>query len=413
MKKSYFFLAISVVILILLGADGLIKDKLLLKESQQIATDFSIDSYSILSQEDSMSQKEYEKQQYEAEKEKQRIEDTINGLDLYAYYYDHLSPELQTVYGEIYYSVVNRESVTVSTKEKAEIDDAFSAVMYDHPEIFYVNGYSMTSHSVNDQLVSVSFIANYVYEADEVKELSAKAQAAAEEILSPVAKDWSDFNKIKYVFDYIIMHTEYETGVQDNQNILSVLLYGKSVCNGYSKTMQYLLNQLDVPCTLVTGDSERGKHAWNLIQADGHYYYLDATWGDVDYAESVGAESPDHVVLEIDYTYFLVDYDTIALEHTANDVAELPHCTSNVDNYYVHEDLYLPVMNKDQLQIMFNRAYAQQEEYVQFKCGNASVADEVYQFLIDEQGVFDYIKSDDTIAYYFNDKHQVFYFWFD
>ena len=71
------------------------------------------------------------------------------------------------------------------------------------------------------------------------------------------------------------------------QNIDSVLVNGRSVCAGYSKTYKFLLNRMGVPCIYVIGstnsaDFGQSYHAWNIAQIDGKLSYTDITWADGD-----------------------------------------------------------------------------------------------------------------------------------
>ncbi len=51
-----------------------------------------------------------------------------------------------------------------------------------------------------------------------------------------------------------------------------------SVCQGYAKTYQYLLNQLGIENYLCS--SEKLVHVWNIVELDGVYYHVDVTYDD-------------------------------------------------------------------------------------------------------------------------------------
>ena len=83
------------------------------------------------------------------------------------------------------------------------------------------------------------------------------------------------------MYDPVVDEVDYDESAPDNQNIYSIFVNRQSVCAGYSKATQYLLEQLGVFRTYVTGKTtEGGNHAWNLVKCNGDYYYVDTTWGD-------------------------------------------------------------------------------------------------------------------------------------
>ena len=98
--------------------------------------------------------------------------------------------------------------------------------------------------------------------------------------MSGADEEADQYAKVKYVYDTIIRETDYDPASPDNQNVYSVFVNNRSVCQGYAKAIQYLLNRLGVECTLVLGTVESGEgqegHAWNLVKVDGEYYYVDA-----------------------------------------------------------------------------------------------------------------------------------------
>ena len=56
------------------------------------------------------------------------------------------------------------------------------------------------------------------------------------------------------------------------------------VCDGYSLAYTYLLQQLGITSTVVSGmagsDGDYGGHAWSIVQLDGYWYETDSTWDD-------------------------------------------------------------------------------------------------------------------------------------
>ncbi len=80
-----------------------------------------------------------------------------------------------------------------------------------------------------------------------------------------------------------------------SHTLQGTFLDGKIVCDGYSKTLMYLLNMVGVPARMVEGSTTNQTqsnlgHAWNLVKLDGKYYHVDSTWAD-EYYESMGVLS--------------------------------------------------------------------------------------------------------------------------
>lgn len=135
-------------------------------------------------------------------------------------------------------------------------------------------------------------------------------------ILKNVDPSWGDYEKAKYVFEYLAGNVEYQMGTEQNQNIISVFLNKKTVCQGYANATQYLLTLLGIPAVVVTGTAEGDTHAWNLVQLDGAYYFMDTTWGNSSYNNGASGMGTF-----INYNYFGVTTAEISKTHQADGTA--------------------------------------------------------------------------------------------
>ena len=325
------------------------------------------------------------------------------------YYYRHLNDTEKYLYGEIY-GILDRmlDAVKVSTLDADLLGRVFLYVLYDHPEIFYVSGYNYIRYTVGDELKAIVLSGKYIFTPEERVEYTKAIDNYAARFVSSYQSVYpeggDDYRKVKFAYEYVISTTEYVKDSPNNQNILSVMLNGASVCQGYAKTTQYLLKLLGIEATMVVGmTSKDSYHAWNLVKADGEYYYVDSTWGDASYSmgTDAGLSAADLEALnQISYDYLLVNDNMIKTTHMPTDINLMPVCSSLNDNYYVREKLWFSSVDDAQIKAAFDRAYAEGRKYVTLKMSEASVYVNMKNYLLVDQNLFNYLQGDVTSVTY-------------
>lgn len=101
----------------------------------------------------------------------------------------------------------------------------------------------------------------------------------------------SDYDKFKAITYWIVSNVKYDNyyAVKDNSSMTpgtkyphdmtGAVLDGYAVCDGYAGTFYYMANAVGLNALFDGGitKSNRVRHAWNLVQIDGTYYYTDPT----------------------------------------------------------------------------------------------------------------------------------------
>lgn len=161
---------------------------------------------------------------------------------------------------------------------RAEAATFVSGVINEHPDLYYVSGYSYSYGSTSGLLVHVKpkYLSGFDDNAFRIM---------VDDAMSEIEEDMSDLEKAITLHDFIVVNCEY-----DYQNYLNGTLprevytaYGtlvnrKAVCQGYALTYKLLLNKAGIECYMVSSDEMN--HAWNLIKLGGQYYQVDTTWDD-------------------------------------------------------------------------------------------------------------------------------------
>ena len=352
---------------------------------------------------------------YQSESQAQSEEpEVVREMTEVYYSYHNLNEIEQTLYLEIFDALTAMsEEKRISTLDSEQLDRIFECVLNDHPELFYVEGFKYTEHFFGDALTGISFEGTYSMTKEEAESALAEIEQSLSDCMSEVPLNEDEYSTVKYLYEYLIDNTEYDKDADNNQNICSVFLGHRSVCQGYAKAMQYMLQKVGLQSFLVTGYTGAERHAWNLVRVNGKYYYLDPTWGDASYSYGGNEGTENEAFLPpINYDYFLVTTSEIAKTHSFEDLVMLPACDSTEDNYYVREGLYFDQYDRQQLENIFDSEAVKQKDYVTLKCADSQVYREMLSEMIDERQIFGIIKNNEgAISYASNEELGTISFW--
>ncbi|HJC11761.1 MAG TPA: S-layer protein [Candidatus Blautia merdigallinarum] len=251
----------------------------------------------------------------------------------YYYGYNSLDEEAQKVYRQLAAGIENfQEEIPVDSTSQEQLEKVMRVLIADHPEYFWTDGTSSYTYQElpGGRAWNMEVRPEYQVGSQEAQTLKAQIEAKADQWIQG-APEGDAYEKIKYVYETLIDQVEYQENSPQNQNIRSVFLEGKTVCMGYSKAAQYLLNRMGIFCTLVIGTvtgEKPSSHAWNLVRIGEQYYYMDVTWGNPGYLNPVEDDA------YISYSYLCCNEETLAPTHVPDDTIPLPSCQDDSYNYY-------------------------------------------------------------------------------
>ena len=178
----------------------------------------------------------------------------------------------------------------------------------------------------------------------------------AQWIVANIRRNMPNFLKIKKVHDAIVKNSTYTPGYHDTPELI---LQGLGVCSAYTTACQLLLHMLKVDCRYAHGyvsTSNTETHAWNMVDVNGEWYHMDATWDD-----------PSN---QLSYTYFLIGDEEMDIDH------DWPLKTENPEIYPVTPKLNALNFHKRQYFSYEEGQHRKPEDYYVDK--DASVYDNLF-----------------------------------
>lgn len=210
-----------------------------------------------------------------------------------------------------------------------EFQNAWDAFITDKSEFFYLDSSKVclvTKSTTKGSNVNYEFYIGkgnnknyFINNFNNIEEVQ-KAVNELEYVKNNILKNatGSNYEKILYIHNWIIENVEYDTlNKNNNSNIYGCLVNKSAICEGYARTYKYLMDELNIPCIIVSGSAtdENGyseRHAWNYVYINNNWYAVDTTWDDpIIIGNGVVTNS-------IKYRYFLKGYETMSKDHVVN-----------------------------------------------------------------------------------------------
>lgn len=318
--------------------------------------------------------------------------------------YRQLNSYEQKFYPYVYNCIITRdEPLVIPITTYSYIDHIVEAILNDHPEIFYIDGYSLSTVSYRDGRELLLFAPKYIYTEEEQLQREGQIEAYTLPIIEEVAAIDDRFEKVKYLFDTIISISDYDVNAVDNQNICSVFIGHTSSCQGYSKALQYLLQKVGIESSLVTGNVASGEnHVWNIVKLEDSYYHLDVTWGDVYFEDEERQKNP-----LINYDYLCSTTKDITKTHQIISNFTIPNCTDIKYNYYTQEGLLLEQADLNRVRDILCDAAAVMADTITIKCVSSEVYAELVDELITQRKIFGLLPFDKPQVTYMSREDQL------
>lgn len=252
--------------------------------------------------------------------------------------YQTLTEEEKQIYREIVAKIKeNATSIHLDGVTHDVAEDVFTTVCRDYPEFFWIRGATLSYTSSYTNITPNRIVTSQ----ETLTEMIADYQAAIDEIVREAKNQPTLYDTVLYVHDTLIDNTVYDeetagyatddkpetTGDPFSYTAYGCVILKKAVCQGYATAFQNIMQQLGIPCGMITGDAN-GSHAWNLIMLEDDYYYMDLTWDDPVSKTPIKR-----------HTYFCVTSQDLC-NRTVDETCFAPKTTATAYNYFVYNGLY-------------------------------------------------------------------------
>ncbi len=318
------------------------------------------------------------------------------------YAYEFLSENEKKVYNQLCSAIENfKPSVTsfAAPVNTASIEKVVDYIAKDRPQYFWMNsGASWTFDSVTKNVKAVNL--KYCYTQSQVQSMQKQIDSVVNGICAKIKPGMSNYDILLTVYESLINMIDYDTvglnaqeknglkagDADELRSIYGAFVNKKSVCVGYARATQYILQKYGIECVLVSS-IESEDHAWNLAKIDGEYYHIDTTWGDGSNTDA--SKNHSH---RVNYDYLCMTSEALSRldSHTPESKMPIPDCTSDKCDYYKKTGAFFEAEDYAKFTEMLTSAFAKGEKSVTFKCSTKDLYGKMKKHIIEDKKVWDY-----------------------
>ncbi len=129
-----------------------------------------------------------------------------------------------------------------------------------------------------DTKKAYQIIVTYDYSEKEISDIEKKMNKTIAEAIEMVDKSASIYEQAKAVYKYMLDAYDYDYSLTKHKEY-ELFETGSGVCSAYSLAFKDIMQELGIPCKAVV--SKEMKHQWNVIEINGKWYNVDASYGDM------------------------------------------------------------------------------------------------------------------------------------
>lgn len=267
----------------------------------------------------------------------------------YKYFYYQLDENAKMIYDTIEENIENMKTglYTIDLPDKVantlyesedtsvleqEFQSAWDALSLDRVDLFYIDvpkvnlviqkttHFSKTTYKLSlKPQEDYDYLCNGFENEETVNSALIQLKNKKNEILNSI-DNGSTYEILLQIHDYLVDQITYSEENGDNAySIYGALVQNQAVCEGYAEALKYILDEIGIPCVLVSGKATNSEgrtenHEWNYVKIEGKWYAIDVTWDD-PIIKGTGI-----LTNGIKHKYFLKGSSTMQKDHFPNGI---------------------------------------------------------------------------------------------